>query len=101
MIKVGIYGSAEVADPVRKQLLRLLLRHPDVDALTDGLALIIRESCAELDNVAIPTFGTFVPVKHKEEVVNDLSTGRKLLVPPEITLEFHPGSMLQKRLRNE
>ncbi len=30
MIKVGIYGSADVTDPVRKQLLRLLLRHPDV-----------------------------------------------------------------------
>jgi len=86
----------------RKHLCQLTGHSPaDVDALTDGLSLIIRESCAELDNVAIPTFGTFVPVKHKEEVVNDLSTGRKLLVPPEITLEFHPGSMLQKRLRNE
>lgn len=31
MIKVGIYGSADLEDPVRKQLLRLLLRHPDVD----------------------------------------------------------------------
>lgn len=31
MIKVGIYGSGKLADPVRKQLLRLLLRHPDVD----------------------------------------------------------------------
>lgn len=31
MIKAGIYGSASLADPVRKQLLRLLLRHPDVD----------------------------------------------------------------------
>lgn len=31
MIKVGIYGSTAVNDPVRKQLLRLLLRHPDVD----------------------------------------------------------------------
>lgn len=31
MIKVGIYGSAAIDDPVRKQLLRLLLRHPDVD----------------------------------------------------------------------
>ncbi len=31
MIKVGIYGSATLDDPVRKQLLRLLLRHPDVD----------------------------------------------------------------------
>lgn len=31
MIKVGIYGPAAVSDPIRKQLLRLLLRHPDVD----------------------------------------------------------------------
>ena len=31
MIKTGIYGPARIADPVRKQLLRLLLRHPDVD----------------------------------------------------------------------
>lgn len=31
MIKVGIYGPADVVDPVRKQLLRLLLRHPDVE----------------------------------------------------------------------
>ncbi|MDE6525942.1 MAG: hypothetical protein K2L75_01690 [Muribaculaceae bacterium] len=31
MIKTGIYGSSSIDDPVRKQLLRLLLRHPDVD----------------------------------------------------------------------
>ncbi len=31
MIKAGIYGSGTLVDPVRKQLLRLLLRHPDVD----------------------------------------------------------------------
>lgn len=30
MINVGIYGPDTVSDPVRKQLLRLLLRHPDV-----------------------------------------------------------------------
>ena len=33
MIKVGIYGSASLDDPVRKQLLRLLLRHPDVELM--------------------------------------------------------------------
>lgn len=34
MIKVGIYGPAEANSPLRKQLLRLLLRHPDVDLRT-------------------------------------------------------------------
>lgn len=31
MIKTGIYGPTETISPLRKQLLRLLLRHPDVD----------------------------------------------------------------------
>lgn len=31
MIKTGIYGPDAINDPIRKQLLRLLLRHPDVD----------------------------------------------------------------------
>lgn len=31
MIKVGIYGPDAIDSPIRKQLLRLLLRHPDVD----------------------------------------------------------------------
>ncbi len=73
----------------------------DIDALTDALAVVLRESASALDSVAIPTFGTFVPVKHNEEVRTDLSTGRRMLVPPEIVLEFNAGAMLQKRLRNE
>lgn len=31
MIKVGIYGPSAIDSAIRKQLLRLLLRHPDVD----------------------------------------------------------------------
>lgn len=73
----------------------------DVDALVDALAVVIREAATDLDSVAVPTFGTFVPVKHNEEVVTDLSTGKRMLVPPEITLEFQPGAMLRKKLRNE
>lgn len=86
----------------RKELCTLTGRTPsDVDALTEGLAMIIRESCADMDAVAIPTFGTFQPVKHQESVVDDLSTGKKMLVPPEITVEFRPAAVLLKRLRNE
>lgn len=86
----------------RKRLSELTGReNSDVDALVEAFSIILRDSCTELDSVAIPTFGTFVPVKHNEEVVTDLSTGKRMLMPPEIVIEFHPGSMLQKRLRNE
>ena len=86
----------------RKRLCELTGRQSaDIDALVEGFAMILRDSCSELDSVAIPTFGTFVPKKHKEQIVDDLSTGKRMLMPPEITVEFTPGGMLQKRLRNE
>lgn len=70
----------------------------DVDALVEGLSVALRQSCAELDSVAVPTFGTFVPEKHNEEIRTDLSTGRKMLLPPEISVGFVPAGALAKRL---
>lgn len=71
----------------------------DIDALTEGLAMILRQACADLDSVAIPTFGTFAAKKHPETIVDDLVTGNRMLIPPEISVEFRPGALLTKRLR--
>ena len=73
----------------------------EVDAHTAGLAMIMRERCGELDTVAIPSFGNFVPVKHDESVETDRSSGRRLLLPPEIVLEFTPSGLLRKHLGHE
>ncbi len=73
----------------------------DIDSLTEGLGIVISQVCSELDSVAIPTFGTFIPVKHDESISNDLSSGKKMLLPPEIKIEFNPGAMLLKRMRHE
>ena len=86
-----------------KQFLSLLSERvgrseSDIEALTEGLTTVIRQSCADLDTVAVPTFGSFVPVKHNEEIVNDLSTGKRMLLPPEITLSFEPSARLRNRL---
>lgn len=87
---------------LRKRLCDLTGRSTsDVDSLVEGLSIILRDSCADLDNVAVPTFGTFEATKHNEEITTDLSTGRRMLMPPEITISFRPGGMLLKRLRNE
>lgn len=73
----------------------------DIDSLVDGLGIVVRQSCADLDSVAVPTFGTFVAEKHEESISTDLSTGRRMLLPPEIRIDFKPGAMLLKRLRHE
>ena len=86
----------------RKRLTELTGRSSaDVDALVEGLSIILRDTCSELDRVGIPTFGTFTAVKHNEEVVTDLSTGKRMRLPPEIKIEFHPGGLLPKSMRNE
>ncbi len=70
----------------------------DIDALTEGLAMILKQTGSDLDSVAIPTFGTFKGVKHDETVSEDLATGKRMLLPPEIVMEFEPGASLLRRI---
>ncbi len=51
MIKVGIYGPAGIDSPLRKQLLRLLLRHTDVDLRSVACPQANGEAIAELHPV--------------------------------------------------
>lgn len=83
-------------------LSRKLAREPkDITALIEGLAASFRENCGNMDSIAIPGFGTFEPVKEDERVSADLSTGKRLLLPPQIVLEFHPSSILCKKLNEK
>ena len=70
----------------------------DSTKLSMCLADILRQAAIDLDPVAVPSFGTFVPEKHDEEVVTDLSTGRRMLLPPQVNLTFVPAAMLRKKL---
>jgi DNA-binding protein HU-beta/integration host factor subunit alpha len=76
---------------------RLNLETSTAEKLLEGFVGIIGEECRNQNRVAIPGFGSFQGVKHEEKVVRDLSTGRRLLLPPAIELEFLPGG----RLKNE
>lgn len=69
------------------------------ERLLDGFATILREQCGDDNRVAIPGFGTFEGVKHDEEIADDLSSGKRMLMPPYIELRFTAGGMLKKRLK--
>lgn len=66
--------------------------------MLDALADVMRKSATNLTSVAVPSFGTFEPVKYDEEIVDDRVSGKRLLLPPQIVVEFHPAAMLRKRL---
>lgn len=67
--------------------------------LTDGFCTLLREECAGANRVAIPGFGSFTGEKHSEEIVDDLATGKRMLLPPGVEIVFSAGAMLKKRLR--
>lgn len=78
---------------------RLGIEAKECSELSAALADILCDEFEAGNTVAIPAFGQFAPVKHDEQLSTDLTTGRRLLLPPSITLEFTPGSILTKHLR--
>lgn len=67
--------------------------------LLESLADIIRDTASDMDSIAIPAFGTFEPKKRLERVMAVPSTGKRLLIPPKITLSFRPSAILKQQLR--
>ncbi len=51
------------------------------------------------EDVMIPAFGTFEIKKRLERVVNNPSTGLKMLVPPKLILSFKPNASVKERLK--
>lgn len=66
------------------------------EALLDALSKSLLKHCGELDGVAIPSFGNFEAVKHEEQIVMDRTSGKSILLPPEVELTFRPAGKLRK-----
>lgn len=86
--------NKELINTLSKKLSR---DNKDVSALIEGLSMILRDSCGNMDMVAIPSFGSFIPEKEDERVSIDLETEKRMLYPPQINLKFKPSAILRKR----
>lgn len=51
------------------------------------------------DVVQIPSFGQFEVKKHKERVMVNPTTGKRMLVPPKLVLGFKPSSSIRIHFR--
>ena len=69
---------------------RLGLTPETVASLTEAMTGAIGECGMNLDSVAIPSFGTFEP-----------SSGKKLMVPPKIVMNFRASQILKQRVGDE
>lgn len=73
----------------------------ETSRLTELLSETITAVLSETNSVAIPGFGKFSPVKHLEKTVTDSSTGRLLLLPPKIEIQFVPATSLTRKIGSQ
>ncbi len=74
-------------------------REEDVEFLIDELATLIAESVKDGNTLAIPSFGNFEPKKKLERVIVHPATGKRMLVPPRLTVNFKPSALLRQKVR--
>ncbi|MDE5978677.1 MAG: HU family DNA-binding protein, partial [Muribaculaceae bacterium] len=80
---------------------RLNLETSTAEKLLEGFVGVIGEECGNLNRLALPSLGSFQGIKREETVVRDLSTGRRVLLPPAIELEFTPAGRLKKGISED
>jgi len=71
----------------------------DVNKLMEAFAGVLRTRCAEMDSVVVPGFGTFEPKKRNERVMVNPKTGKRMLVPPKVTVGFKVSKVLKAKLK--
>lgn len=77
---------------------RISLDYKETSSLIQAVASTMAELMSEGDKIAIPGFGTFSVNKLNEEISVDLTTGKRLLLPPKIVVEFTPSALMVRRL---
>ena len=85
----------DLVDKLSKSLGR---NKSDINKLLEALGNVVVERCSELDSITVPRLGTIEAVKHNETVEKDEKTGKRMLVPPHIEMQFTPSNVLKKRL---
>ena len=70
----------------------------DINKLVEALSNVVTERCSELDNVVVPGFGTIEAVKQNESVESDSESGKRMLFPPRIVMNFVGSNVLKKQL---
>lgn len=82
------------------QLALSLDRDPeDVAVVLKSLSDAIASQVKEGNTVALPGFGTFEPKMRAERIANHPSTGKRILVPPKLSMVFKPSALLKQKVR--
>lgn len=65
-----------------------------------SLCQVLADATLAGDSVTFPGFGSFEPRKRIERIALHPSSGKRMLIPPKITLTFRPSTLLKQKVRD-
>ncbi|MBD5419807.1 MAG: HU family DNA-binding protein [Bacteroides sp.] len=72
----------------------------ETSEMISSLCQVLTDSILDGDSVTFPGFGSFEPRKRIERIAFHPSSGKRMLIPPKITMTFRPSSLLKQKVRN-
>ena len=79
---------------------RLDISMASVNGLIEGMCDQLAKTASNLDGVVVPGFGIFEPKLREERVALHPASGKKLLIPPRIILQFKSSPVLKQKINN-
>ncbi|MDE6380300.1 MAG: HU family DNA-binding protein [Muribaculaceae bacterium] len=79
---------------------RLNAGREETSEMVASLCQVLTETALDGDSVTFPGFGSFETRKRIERIALHPSTGKRMLIPPKITLSFKPSTLLKQKVRN-
>ena len=70
----------------------------EVAEMTDALGIVIADTIKGGDVVAVPSGGTFEPKLRAERIAVHPASGKKLLIPPKLSINFKPSTLLKQKI---
>lgn len=88
-----------------KTFIEILSKNLDISTDTvagmiENLAEVVGQCGADMDAISISNFGVFEPRKRQERIALHPASGKKLLVPPRISLAFKTSPALKQRIND-
>ena len=80
---------------------RLDISRETVVKMIDSLYQTMGDVASEMDSITISNFGVFEPRLRQERISIHPASGKKLLVPPKVVLNFKPAPFFKQKLKNE
>jgi len=71
----------------------------DVAEMAEALGIVVSGALKEGDFIAVPSVGTFEAKLRPERIALHPSTGKRLLIPPKISVCFKPSTLLKQKIR--